>query len=1152
LGIGSANGQLLTEHFEYGATNGDLTAVTSNWLQTFSGTPNLQYNAGGSLSFGSFPTLGGRVVFAASTQSAARTFSNVSSGTLYASFIVRITAAQATGNHFFTFINAATFRHGRVLARQAAGGFEFGLAKGGASTTNVFGTTVYSLNTDYFVVVKYNFGANATDVADDVADLFVFPTSVPVTEPGTSTIQATTGTGTLTELQRVEIRQGGATNAPSGEIDYIRVGTTWAEVTGTAATPTITVSTASLSGFSTPVGTPSAAQNYTVSGSNLTDDITIAAPPAGYEYKRSTDATYTTSPITLTQSGGNVPATTINVRLTGATAGTFTGNIAHTSTGATTQNVALNGTVSGVFSPIYEPFTGTGNLNGYNGWVRHSGTADQIQRVAGSLSYSGLQASTGDKIQILNTQSEDVNKALGSVIASGSVYASAIIRVTDASKFQANTENGEYFLHFADQAGATHTSPQYSTRLHIRQGSVANTFQLGILRMSGGTITATDIYGASPTNLSINTNYLVVIKYTFGTTPSASLFINPVPGNPEPTATHTTTAGTGTVTDIESICIRTSNTCTPSPCTPLGTGDVEIDELRVGITWADVTPAGAATPTITVSPSSLTSFSTPVGTPSAAQNYTVSGSNLTADITLAAPPAGYEFKRSTDATYTTSPITLTQSGGNVPATTINVRLTGATAGTFTGNIAHTSTGAITQNVALSGTTGSGPVLTPIADIRNAVTPAPNLVQTAPFAVGTDVVIQGQIYGVNRNVDATPGNGTSQRFEFTLIDNSPVRNGLVIRANGNNGTLAPTDLQEGDIVTVVGKVNQFRGLTQVGGNAVGDITSVTRISSGNPRKTPVVSTIIGEDEESNLIRLNNVSVNQGQWQATPTAAFNVDITVGANTYVMRITPGSELYGKTYAEVFGPTQPTTGIDLIGLGGQFGGTAAPFNTGYQFFVYRLADVIAPAPLVPELTTNAPTNGLDFGDVAKGAFSASQSYKLSGKDLPTTGSNTNTIVNAPNNFQVSKNNTDFASSVSFTNQEINNAGTAGLDVFVRFAPNSELDGLKGGDISNSVPATTPTLIANVAVRGRQLPPLSLMDELANQTQVYPNPANKTFQIKADRNYQVEMQDVTGRKVGQFTSNEAIYVENLPNGLYFLQFSNENIKFVKRLVIQK
>jgi hypothetical protein len=103
------------------------------------------------------------------------------------------------------------------------------------------------------------------------------------------------------------------------------------EISTDGATPIITVSTSSLSAFSTMVGTPSTAQTYTVSGSDLTANININAP-AGFEI--SEDGSIYSSSLTLTQSGGTVATTIIYVRLTGAAEGSYGGNITHTSTGA--------------------------------------------------------------------------------------------------------------------------------------------------------------------------------------------------------------------------------------------------------------------------------------------------------------------------------------------------------------------------------------------------------------------------------------------------------------------------------------------------------------------------------------------------------------------------------------------------------------------------------------------------------------------------------------------------------------------------------------------------------------------------------------------------------------------------------------------------
>lgn len=118
----------------------------------------------------------------------------------------------------------------------------------------------------------------------------------------------------------------------------------WAgSTTPPATTPTVST-TGTLAAFGTTTGTPSAAQTYAVSGTNLTAALTIG-PLAGYEFSRTGGAPYAAS-LSLAPSGGTVASSTISVRLTGTTAGTFGGNIANASASATTRNVAATGTVS--------------------------------------------------------------------------------------------------------------------------------------------------------------------------------------------------------------------------------------------------------------------------------------------------------------------------------------------------------------------------------------------------------------------------------------------------------------------------------------------------------------------------------------------------------------------------------------------------------------------------------------------------------------------------------------------------------------------------------------------------------------------------------------------------------------------------------------
>jgi hypothetical protein len=107
--------------------------------------------------------------------------------------------------------------------------------------------------------------------------------------------------------------------------------------------PTI-VATGTLNAFSQTVSAPSSVQTYTVSGSNLTGNITVT-PPAGYQV--STDGTTwysNTSPLTLASTNGSVTATTIRVRLNATAAGNYAGDITQAATGAVTQNIAVTGT----------------------------------------------------------------------------------------------------------------------------------------------------------------------------------------------------------------------------------------------------------------------------------------------------------------------------------------------------------------------------------------------------------------------------------------------------------------------------------------------------------------------------------------------------------------------------------------------------------------------------------------------------------------------------------------------------------------------------------------------------------------------------------------------------------------------------------------
>lgn len=123
-------------------------------------------------------------------------------------------------------------------------------------------------------------------------------------------------------------------------------------------------------------------------------------------------------------------------------------------------------------------------------------------------------------------------------------------------------------------------------------------------------------------------------------------------------------------------------------------------------------------PTITVAAGTLAFGSQTTGTTSSEQTYTVSGVNLTANIVVTAP-SGYEVSTTSGSGFGGS-VTLTQSGGTVGSTTIYVRFAPGSSGTYNANITHTSTGATTQNKALTGTAVDPTPAAPVASAASSV------------------------------------------------------------------------------------------------------------------------------------------------------------------------------------------------------------------------------------------------------------------------------------------------------------------------------------------------------------------------------------------------------------------------------------------------
>jgi len=180
------------------------------------------------------------------------------------------------------------------------------------------------------------------------------------------------------------------------------------------------------------------------------------------------------------------------------------------------------------------------------------------------------------------------------------------------------------------------------------------------------------------------------------------------------------------------------------------------------------------------------------------------------------------------------------------------------------------------------------------------------------SVGTMAQIQGFVYGVNLR-----GSG----LDFTVID----RYGSGISVF-DFGPISNYTVTEGDYVVMNGTVGQFNGLTQFNPD------SIMLVTGGHPLRLPNVVDSLGEFTESQLIKIENVTlVDPTQWNNSG-SGFNVDITNGTDTLAMRIDNDVDLYSMM--------APTGTFDVTGLGRQFD-NSSPYDNGYQIFPRYVADI-------------------------------------------------------------------------------------------------------------------------------------------------------------------------------------------------------------------
>ncbi|WP_082161670.1 choice-of-anchor J domain-containing protein [Rufibacter radiotolerans] len=675
------------------------------------------------------------------------------------------------------------------------------------------------------------------------------------------------------------------------------------------------------------------------------------------------------------------------------------------------------------------------------GWaLTGTTTTNPIQVSTTGLSYLNLAGSGVGKAVNLVTTGQDVNKVIGTSYTSGALYTSFLVN------FSAAQATGDYFFHL----GPASMGSTYVPRVFAKSTTG------GVLL--GASISSTSpVYGTEV--LVLNQTYLVVLKHNFVTGSSndvVELFVNPVLGAAEPTTNYVSaTAGTDPA-NLGTIGLR-QGTATSAPT-------LTLDAIKVGTTWGEVigtsvadttpptfvsgTPANAATNVSTDLDLVLT-FSEPV----VAGTGTVTISSSTESLIRAAndPETVYNgstvtvrnlaLKPNTTYTVTVANTAFKDAAGNFFA--------GITGSTWTFTTAAVATPSI--NASVSSLDFSPTAVNKMSAVKSYTVTGASLTSnvtvavTGPFQIakgeGATVGTFGTTALTFTPAEITAGANVSVRFmptglvasTGTIIHSSTGAQDVMVNLTGTGINPLVQNFNDPNFLT-------NSGWTQV--NVSGPANSWMYTSTG-PNSAPGAAVMNG---------FSDTNTPSNDWLISPA----MDLTSMSDFAVLSFYarkffagPGLKLFVSTtyngsgtinaadWTEIEGdfPTatgtwKQSTGINL---------TPYKSATTYVAFVYQTtaggsgntSEWKIDDYKVESVTTSSliPTTALTFAETAPNAVSASQSFRF------TTLGHGNITITAPAGFQVSADNTTFASSIVVPSA----TAEAGATVYARFAPTAK-----------------------------------------------------------------------------------------------------------------
>jgi len=816
-----------------------------------------------------------------------------------------------------------------------------------------------------------------------------------------TTIPPDSGTVAATSM---EIRIAASTPASfltGGVITLASTGATSATLalSGTVnAAPSLTVSAASLSAFSATQGTASAAQTFTVSGANLTGNVMLVAP-SGFEVS-SGGGSYDGS-LTLTQSAGTLASTTISVRLTAANVGSPSGNITVSSSEASNKTVAVSGTV--VPPPS---ITVTGTLAAFTA-TQGTPSAAQTFLVSGSNLTGNVTITAPANFEV----STDGTNFFASrtLTRSGGSLASTTISM----RIAASSPNGPVSGNVLINSNGASESALPASGVVGSLPAVTAVSNFSPFSATQGAASAVQTFTVSGANLTGNVTIAAPANFEVSID-GANFF-----------ALRTLASNNGSLA-VSSVFARITATA------PVGAVSGNFTVSSAGATSQIVAVSGSVVPPPLITTNgTLAAFSTTAGTASATQSFTVSGANLTGDVTVTAP-SGFEMSNG-GSSYADS-ITLTPSAGALAGTTISVRLSAAASvGSPSGNITVSSGGASGKTVGVIGTVVPAPSLSTSGALISFATTEGTASSVQTFTVSGANLTGGVTVTAPSGFEVS-NNGSSFSSSLALTSSSgAVSASISVRV----AAAAPSGSLSGNISV------SAAGVTSKTVSVNATVTAMPRIDVVG--SLVLFSAISGTASAEQTLQLSGANLTG-----------NVTIVVPER---FEVSPGSD---QPFASGSLTINPVSGSKVnqsifVRLAaapvGNYSGDLGFSTSGASAIKVAVSGTVVPAP-----TVNGSANFVTFSSI-QGSASASQSFSVSGANLTSP-----VIVTAPIGYETSLDNSSFGSTQTINPKN----GAVASQAYLRIAATTNVGSPSGTVMISSTGATERSL----PVTGKVVPP--------------------------------------------------------------------------------